>query len=98
MPQDRYFIFGDAQIALEAVGALFNCAFVGGHGEFWKIGTRTAMRVDEHETESSKEISLTPMSQLYFATAARSAVGLVRKGNEDSALTSLHVIAVADGY
>ena len=97
MPQDRYFIFGDAQIALEAVGALFNCAFIGGHGQFWKIGTRTAMRVDEHETESSKEISLTPMGQLYFATAARSAVGLVRKGNEDSALTSPQVIAVADG-
>jgi len=37
------------------------------------------------------------MTQLYFATAARSAVGLVRKGNEDSALTSPHVIAVADG-
>lgn len=97
MPQDRYFIFGDTQIAFKAVGALFNCAFVGGHSEFWKIGTRTAVRVDEHEPESSKEISLTPMSQLYFATAARSAVGLVRKGNEDSALTSPHVIAVADG-
>jgi hypothetical protein len=39
---------------------LFNCAFVGGHGEFWKISTCTAMRVDEHETESSKEITLTP--------------------------------------
>ena len=37
------------------------------------------------------------MTQLYFATAARSAVGLVRKGNEDSALTSPQVIAVADG-
>ena len=37
------------------------------------------------------------MSQLFFATAARSAVGLVRKGNEDSALTSPNVIAVADG-
>jgi serine/threonine protein phosphatase PrpC len=37
------------------------------------------------------------MSQLSFATAARSAVGLVRKGNEDSALTSPNVIAVADG-
>jgi len=55
------------------------------------------MRVDEHVAESSKEISLTPMSQLYFATAARSAVGLIRKGNEDSALTSQNVIAVADG-
>lgn len=37
------------------------------------------------------------MSHLSFATAARSAVGLVRKGNEDSALTSPNVIAVADG-
>ena len=60
MPQDRYFILGDAQIAFEAVGALFNCAFIGGHGEFWKVGTCTTMRVDEHETESSKEITLTP--------------------------------------
>ena len=50
-----------------------------------------------HETEGSKEITLTPMSQLYFATAARSAVGLVRKGNEDSGFTSPRVIAVADG-
>jgi serine/threonine protein phosphatase PrpC len=55
------------------------------------------MRVNQHETESSKEITLNPMSQLSFATAARSAVGLVRKGNEDSALTSPNVIAVADG-
>lgn len=37
------------------------------------------------------------MSQLSFATSARSAVGLVRKGNEDSALVSSTVIAVADG-
>jgi serine/threonine protein phosphatase PrpC len=37
------------------------------------------------------------MSQLYFASAARSAVGLVRNGNEDSAFTSSRVIAVADG-
>jgi serine/threonine protein phosphatase PrpC len=37
------------------------------------------------------------MSQLYFATSARSAVGLVRSGNEDSALTSSQLIAVADG-
>jgi serine/threonine protein phosphatase PrpC len=37
------------------------------------------------------------MSQLFFATSARSAVGLVRKGNEDSAFTSSRVIAVADG-
>lgn len=33
----------------------------------------------------------------YFATSARSAVGLVRSGNEDSALTSAHLLAVADG-
>ncbi len=37
------------------------------------------------------------MSTLYFATAAKSAVGLVRAGNEDSALTSRSLIAVADG-
>jgi len=37
------------------------------------------------------------MAQLFFATSARSAVGLIRKGNEDSALTSAQVIAVADG-
>lgn len=37
------------------------------------------------------------MSALYFATAAKSAVGLVRAGNEDSALTSRSLIAVADG-
>jgi serine/threonine protein phosphatase PrpC len=37
------------------------------------------------------------MSALYFATAAKSAVGLVRAGNEDSAVTSRSLIAVADG-
>ena len=37
------------------------------------------------------------MSALFFATAAKSAVGLVRAGNEDSALTSRTLIAVADG-
>ena len=37
------------------------------------------------------------MSAFYFATAAKSAVGLVRSGNEDSAMTSRAVIAVADG-
>ena len=37
------------------------------------------------------------MSRLFFATSARSAVGLVRNGNEDSALASPHLIAVADG-
>ena len=33
----------------------------------------------------------------YFATSARSAVGLVRTGNEDSGLASAHLVAVADG-
>jgi serine/threonine protein phosphatase PrpC len=37
------------------------------------------------------------MSTFYFATAAKSAVGLVRSGNEDSAMTSRAVVAVADG-
>ena len=37
------------------------------------------------------------MAPFFFATAARSAVGLVRNGNEDSALASAHLIAVADG-
>lgn len=37
------------------------------------------------------------MSQPVFALAARSEVGLVRSGNEDSALTSANLIAVADG-
>jgi serine/threonine protein phosphatase PrpC len=37
------------------------------------------------------------MATFYFATSARSAVGLVRSGNEDSALASKNLIAVADG-
>ena len=37
------------------------------------------------------------MSKLSFATSARSAVGLVRSGNEDSGLASAHLVAVADG-
>jgi serine/threonine protein phosphatase PrpC len=37
------------------------------------------------------------MSAHYFHTAARSAVGLVRQGNEDSAFQSPQLIAVADG-
>lgn len=37
------------------------------------------------------------MSAIFFATAGKSAVGLVRAGNEDSALTSRSLIAVADG-
>jgi PPM family protein phosphatase len=53
--------------------------------------------INLHETESSKEIRLTLMSKLSFATSARSAVGLVRSGNEDSGLASAHLVAVADG-
>ena len=37
------------------------------------------------------------MSTFYFATAAKSAVGLVRAGNEDSGMTSRSLVAVADG-
>ena len=37
------------------------------------------------------------MATFYFATSARSAVGLVRSGNEDSALAAKNLIAVADG-
>lgn len=37
------------------------------------------------------------MNPLYFQCAARSAVGLIRNGNEDSALTGSQLIAVADG-
>ncbi len=37
------------------------------------------------------------MKSLYFQCAARSAIGLVRSGNEDSAFVSSQVIAVADG-
>lgn len=37
------------------------------------------------------------MAPFLFATSARSAVGLVRSGNEDSGLTSSRLIAVADG-
>ena len=37
------------------------------------------------------------MKALYFQCAARSALGLVRNGNEDSALIGAQVIAVADG-
>jgi serine/threonine protein phosphatase PrpC len=37
------------------------------------------------------------MSRLYFQCAARSAVGLVRNGNEDSALVGSQLIAIADG-
>ena len=37
------------------------------------------------------------MSAHFFQTAARSVVGLIRQGNEDSALVSPQLIAVADG-
>ena len=37
------------------------------------------------------------MSAYFFETSARSAIGLVRQGNEDSAFTSGQLIAVADG-
>ncbi len=37
------------------------------------------------------------MNSLYFVSAARSAVGLIRNGNEDGALTHPQLIAVADG-
>jgi PPM family protein phosphatase len=37
------------------------------------------------------------MSAHYFETAARSAIGLVRQGNEDSGFVSAQLIAVADG-
>lgn len=37
------------------------------------------------------------MSRYFFQSAARSALGLIREGNEDSALTDAHIIAVADG-
>ena len=37
------------------------------------------------------------MSAHFFETAARSAIGLVRQGNEDSGFVSPQVIAVADG-
>ena len=37
------------------------------------------------------------MSAYFFETSARSAIGLVRQGNEDSAFSSAQLIAVADG-
>jgi PPM family protein phosphatase len=42
-------------------------------------------------------IRLSDMDSLYFASAGRSAVGLIRNGNEDGALSHPHLIAVADG-
>jgi len=37
------------------------------------------------------------MSKNYFAVSARTAIGLARSGNEDSALTGSSLLAVADG-
>lgn len=37
------------------------------------------------------------MNSFYFESAARSAIGLVRNGNEDGALTHPRLLAVADG-
>jgi serine/threonine protein phosphatase PrpC len=37
------------------------------------------------------------MSHFFFEATGRSAVGLIRNGNEDSALISSHTVAVADG-
>jgi len=37
------------------------------------------------------------MSKSYFAVSARTAIGLTRSGNEDSALTGSSLLAVADG-
>jgi serine/threonine protein phosphatase PrpC len=42
-------------------------------------------------------VRLSDMDSLYFLSAARSAVGLIRNGNEDGALTHPLLIAVADG-
>ena len=37
------------------------------------------------------------MGKSYFAVSARTAIGLARSGNEDSALTSSSLLAIADG-
>jgi serine/threonine protein phosphatase PrpC len=42
-------------------------------------------------------VRLSDMDSLYFVSAARSAVGLIRNGNEDGALAHPQLIAVADG-
>ena len=42
-------------------------------------------------------VRLMPMTEFYFKSSARSADGLHRSGNEDSALVSGRLIAVADG-
>jgi PPM family protein phosphatase len=51
----------------------------------------------EHVPPSISAITLGVVSQYFFAASSRSAVGLVRSGNEDSALIDSRVIAVADG-
>ena len=51
----------------------------------------------EHVPPCISAITLRVVSQYFFAASSRSAVGLVRSGNEDSALIDSRVIAVADG-
>ena len=48
-------------------------------------------------TYCAPTIKIEGMSKHYFATAGKSAVGMVRAGNEDSAMTSNFLVAVADG-
>lgn len=62
------------------------------------------MSVDLHSLRLTRSVltrstlgRLWNMARLYFQCAARSALGLVRSGNEDSALIGSQVIAVADG-
>ncbi|CAB4877328.1 unannotated protein [freshwater metagenome] len=50
-----------------------------------------------HAPSPKLPITLGVMSRYFFAASSRSAVGLVRNGNEDSALIDSRVIAVADG-
>jgi len=51
----------------------------------------------DHLAISVRLGNMSDMSQPVFALAARSAIGLRRSGNEDSAITSANLIAVADG-
>lgn len=51
----------------------------------------------DHLANSIRLGDMSDMSQPVFALAARSAIGLRRSGNEDSAITSANLIAVADG-
>ena len=55
-----------------------------------------------HGARKSSPLKVTPlglrsMNAQYFQTSARSAVGLIRQGNEDSGFVSSQLIAVADG-